>query len=834
MYRPLLLLCVLLSRMGLAEDIVAPELVSTTPIARPAQASAPPRDHVVVEFTITAEALVQDIVFLEGVGEPWDGAVRAALSTWTFKPARHEGAFVSSRTRLQVKLPVEVVDAGPDTPDAGLGELADEVLPDGGHAHSGFSTTVSGRTTPRSRGASDFSIEVGALQVVPRQTGADFLKLAPGFLLTNEGGEGHPERIFLRGFDAREGQDLELTVGGVPVNESGNQHANGFADLNFVIPEVVSGVRVIEGPFDPRQGNYAVAGSADYELGLVQRGLTAKGTLGTFNSQRLSLLWGPPREPAATFAAVSLSRSDGFGQNRGAQSARLMAQIEANPTAQMSFRLGFTGYGASFRTAGVVRQDDFEAGRLGFYDSVDPRQGGDSARFSVTGDIDYHRGGFTNHHQLFLIYRGSRLMENFTGFLLDDQKPRQAPHGQRGDLIDRESTAFIAGARGYGRLRTRWSGRPQELELGYFARLDVAQGQQQRVLGGPDSTTPYLKDFDLASRLTDIGLYVDANVAPLPYVVVRGGVRGDLLTYTVDNFCAVDDVRRPSQRDPPGDASCLNQRDFGLYREPTERQSAVGAVFMPRVSLLIGPWQGLSLTGSFGDGIRSIDPQFITANRETPFASIRAWEGGLMYADSFLSKRLEVSARAVAFGTRVDKDLIFNQQEGRNLLGGATNRVGGLVQARARGGFFDVSAHATAVSSRFEDTGLAVPYVPEVVVRADAALFGSLALAPFGTPLKGALGVGTTFVGRRALPFGQRSDVIFTTDVNGEVSWRMLTIGVAATNLFNAQYRLGEFNYASDFRLTGGTPTLVPTRHFTAGAPRQLLFTVSINLGAES
>ena len=40
-----------------------------------------------------------------------------------------------------------------------------------------------------------------------------------GLLLTNEGGEGHAEQIFLRGFDAREGQDLELSVGGVPINE---------------------------------------------------------------------------------------------------------------------------------------------------------------------------------------------------------------------------------------------------------------------------------------------------------------------------------------------------------------------------------------------------------------------------------------------------------------------------------------------------------------------------------------------------------------------------------------------------------------------------------------
>src|SRR5690349_3067035 len=50
---------------------------------------------------------------------------------------------------------------------------------------------VRGRTTPPSRGASDFNLKVGELSRVPRQNAADLLKLAPGILLTNKGGDGH-------------------------------------------------------------------------------------------------------------------------------------------------------------------------------------------------------------------------------------------------------------------------------------------------------------------------------------------------------------------------------------------------------------------------------------------------------------------------------------------------------------------------------------------------------------------------------------------------------------------------------------------------------------------
>jgi hypothetical protein len=320
----------------------------------------------------------------------------------------HEGNVVASRTRMSFAMPAALLppDGGaPEDVDAGVAEHpphSSEVLEDdldGGHAQHVMTTTITGRLQPKSRGANDLRIEIGQLSLVPVQTGGERLKLAPGVLLTNEGGDGHPERIFMRGFDAREGQDIELSVDGVPVNDSGNLHGNGYADLNFIIPELIENLRVIEGPFDPRQGNYAVAGSAEYELGLTKKGLTVKGTYGSFNTQRLVLLWSPESASSRTFGGVSLQRSDGFGQNRGSQSARAAAGYEGRLSETTSFRLQAIGYTAGFRSAGVVRDDDFRAGRLGFFDTYDARQGGEATRASLSGDVHYHLGGFTAHQQ---------------------------------------------------------------------------------------------------------------------------------------------------------------------------------------------------------------------------------------------------------------------------------------------------------------------------------------------------------------------------------------------------------------------------------------------------
>lgn len=816
------------------DDVVPPRVLTRVDATVPVNAAPPEHDHVLLEFIVGTDGKAADVHVIESAGAAWDQATVDALKQWVFAPATHEGVPTPSRTRLSFNMPampVESPDAGdaaaPPPPATEPGITADDA--DAGHPAHEMNTTVTGRTQPRSRGAADFNIEVGQLSAVPRKSASELLKLAPGILLTNEGGEGHPDRIFLRGFDAREGQDLELTVDGVPINDSGNLHGNGFADLGFIIPELVSNLRVLEGPLDPRQGNYAVAGSADYQLGLNERGIIIKGGYGSFNSARLLALWGPHGQSSRTFGGVQLFTTDGFGQNRSAKNFKVMGQYEGTLNADTSFRVGAFAYGTTYKSAGVLRDDDVANGTVRFYDTYDNRQGGDSLRAQVHFDLHGHSGNFTHDQTVYFLYHSTRILENFTGFLNDPQLAQQSPHEQRGDLLDRDTTNFTVGAKGSARWHTMLFGRRQELEVGYSARFDAVDGVQTRILAA--SNTPYLRDYDLDSKLFDGGLYADLNLSPVWWLTLRGGLRGEFLTYNVLNRCAVQTVRRPSASNPPGDASCLDQRDLGLYRDPTERNSTSGAALMPRGTLLVGPFEGVTFSGAVGTGIRSIDPQFIAQNLATPFARIFSWEGGAAFARRFGA--FDTSLRATVFGTRVDKDLVFNAQEGRGVIGGATTRLGALAAGRVRHSWFDVSGNVTWVRSTYDDTKLLVPYVPDFVARLDAAVFHDLPWLILESPLKARAGFGLTYVGRRALPYGQRSDVIFVMDASAELSWKVLSLGFSVTNLAGAKYKQVQLNYASDFHTTGALPSLVPAHMFAAGAPRAFMVTLGLHFGGE-
>ena len=282
----------------------------------------------------------------------------------------------------------------------------------------------------RSTAAAATSRSPSASKRSTSQSPKDLLELAPGIFIANEGGAGHADQVFLRGFDAETGAGIEFTVNGVPINEVDNTDGHGYADTHFIIPEVVKNLRVIEGPFDPHQGDFAEAGSVDYELGVADRRLQVSATYGSFDTERALALWAPPGEREGTFGAVQAETSAGYGTNRACTDASAMAQYEGELGQRGLWRALLTAYATQYQSAGVVRADDVANGTIGFYGTEDPSQGGSAQRYTASFSLENPVGnGGLFTQQLFLTYRTLVLDEDFTGFLLDPIAAGQTPHG---------------------------------------------------------------------------------------------------------------------------------------------------------------------------------------------------------------------------------------------------------------------------------------------------------------------------------------------------------------------------------------------------------------------
>ena len=832
---------------GPSHAVVPPVVKTHVDAVYPPSALAT-REHadVVLLVTVDTDGHVSQAEVAESSGKKdLDEAALVAVRQWTFVPAMRDGTPVASRIKIPFHFappapPPEVVAPAPSTPTT-LPEQqsvqtqgAAPAAPSAGAPSKSVTTVqVQGVLEAREHGVSDYKETVGQLKAVPRVNASDALKLAPGFLLTNEGGSGHAEQVFLRGFDAHEGQDLEFSVDGVPINDAGNYHGNGYADTHFIIPELIESVRVLEGPYAPQQGDFAVAGSADYHLGLDRRGLTTEYTYGSYNTQRLLVMWGPNDAPSGTFAAAEYYTTDGFGTNRQAKRGTGIAQWEIPIGEKGVVRVNATAYATEYNSAGVVRQDDYESGRVGFYGTEDPNQvGNTSTRASLSATYEHRFESIDVRQQLFVVDRTMRLLENWTGFLDDLQQPTQTPHVQRGDMIDFHFDELTFGGRGFARWHGEALGHRQEFEAGYFARIDHTTSTQYRDMAA--NQNPYLTDADLTSTLADIGVYVDANLRATKWLALRGGVRADTFLFDVLNNCAVNSsvgVDSPSNQYPEVDQPCLSELEHGYYREPIQRSSTGDGAVMPRGTLVMGPFDHFEFAASAGTGVRSVDPSYVAQGLLTPFVTIQSEDLGVSY-DSQVGS-VSLAAKSVFFNTHSGEDLLFNPSEGRSTLATGSTRDGWSGSARALGSFFDIAANATAVKATFDDTHLLVPYVPDLVVRGDLALFHELPWHLAHKPILGTIGYGVSYVGRRPLPYSELSDVIFVSDASARLDWSIFYLRLAATNLFDSKYKLGEYNYASDFR-SQAEPTLAPERAFTAGAPRIIMLSVGATLGGPS
>ncbi len=131
-----------------------------------------------------------------------------------------------------------------------------------------------------------------------------------------------------------------------------------------------------------------------------------------------------------------------------------------------------------------------------------------------------------------------------------------------------------------------------------------------------------------------------------------------------------------------------------------------------------------------------------------------------------------------------------------------------------------MAANLTYVHAYFDDTNLLIPYIPALVFRLDGVLYGDIPIARLrlrNRPFFASWGVGIAlYVAPRPLPNALTGDPIFTIDTSVAIRWWFLGLGLSITNLLNSQYKLGQYNYVSDFH-SQPLPTLVPEQEFAAG-----------------
>ena len=847
MKRTSAILCIvaaLLSARGaFAQGAVTPPTVITHVDAEYPASALAERKHgdVTLALTVDADGHVSKVDVIESGGSDLDEAAIVAARQWTFVPAKRDGAPLASRIRVPFHFappapPPEVVAPEAPTEPTVSGHTVDAAprptTPPTDPAKTEPAKTepaevhVVGKPNPPSRGVSDFRIDRSVLTAAPHGTGADLLATAPGVYIAHPEGDAIAQRIYLRGFDAEHGQDVELRVAGIPMNQPSHIHGQGYADLNLVIPEVVRSVRVIEGVYDPRQGDFAVAGTAEYDLGVEERRSRVKLSYGSFNSKRAVAIWAPEGQAEETFGAVNFRTTDGFGDGtRGSTSGGAIGQYKLKLPYDVTARFHVAAYAARGNIAGVVRRDDVDAGRVGFYDAYpDPSARAQSAGTSrgqvgVLFEKEPAADGSKLTAGLYLYLASFRARTNFTGYT---QRSRVEPTWVgRGDLIEQANDDLgLGGNVSYRSAKiTPFKQTTAQYELGTEVSTHRIS-QQQNLLQEPQNET-WDQRVDGDVKTTDIGAYADLNVSITKYLRLRGGARADLLFFDVDdklgNFIPA-----------------VSQKSY----IPGFRRTASGIAAGPRATVEGYPTPWLKLSASYGEGYRSPQAMQLEEGEQAPFSKVRSYEAGATLRDGN-----RYSLMFAAYQTNLSYDLAFDPGEGSLQRIGPTTRRGfvGYLQGTPVD-WMTLSLSATFVQATLDSppiatpenpspaytSGESLPYVPPLLVRSDVAFTREIG-ALYDKPLTWKFGTGMTFLSDRPLPYGQTSPSVFLVDASLGVRRDWLEISIDGTNLLGLRYADTEYSFVSNWQTTA-IPSRIPARHLTAGAPRAVLGNVTLYL----
>ena len=215
---------------------------------------------------------------------------------------------------------------------------------------------------------------IGSLDIKLRPTNnsQEILRLVPGLFIGQHAGGGKAEQIFLRGFDLDHGTDIRLTVDGMPVNMVSHAHGQGYADLHFVIPELVEGADFKKGPYNPEKGNLATAGWVDFRTRTALDKSFVKLETGQYDTYRvvggLDLLGAKGRATnQSAYLASEYSYSNSYFDNpQRFRRLNVFGKYHGHIGANTNLTLTGSTFYSKWNASGQIPDRAVESGEIGF------------------------------------------------------------------------------------------------------------------------------------------------------------------------------------------------------------------------------------------------------------------------------------------------------------------------------------------------------------------------------------------------------------------------------------------------------------------------------------
>jgi opacity protein-like surface antigen len=549
---------------------------------------------------------------------------------------------------------------------------------------------VAGGTPVVPQLASQMTISGEDLNARPIANSPEILEATPGLAVVQHSGSGKANQYYLRGYNLDHGTDLAIFWDDVPINLPTNAHGQGYADLNFLIPETISGLEVRKGPYFADVGDFANAG--DLHLSLrdsVPKNIVST-TVGSFGYDRLLALGSTKLEQGSLLYAGEFNTYNGPWVT--AEEVRKFSGLlrYSQGTATDGFSATAMAYTNNWNSSDQVALRAITTGQIGLFGELDPTDGGDTSRFMLSTRFAQSDDAGLWKANAYLVKETMDLFNNFTWETTDPVN---------GDQFHQLDNRLYGGFGASRTLNGTLFNRPTETVFGVQSRYDDI------TVGLSDTTHRLFLSNVLVDHVDEgnVGVYAQSTTRWTDWFRTTAGWRGDYY------WASVNSILQPANSGNP--------------------TAALGS---PKFTMTFGPFNKTELFLGAGSGFHSNDARGVTAI-EVPGDPANP-QGTTPFLVRSLGAEIGVRTKAIPnldssislFYLRRDSELFFDGDTGTTVPGPPSVRTGIEITNKYRpASWFSVDADLALSRARFVGFDLAQAQLYESLAGFPQAQIGN-------------------------------------------------------------------------------------------------------------
>jgi hypothetical protein len=613
------------------------------------------------------------------------------------------------------------------------------------------------------------------IHIRPIMNSQEVLRLVPGLFIGQHAGGGKAEQIFLRGFDLDHGTDINLTVDGLPVNMVSHAHGQGYADLHFLIPELIEKVGFNKGPYQADKGNLATAGYVAFKTKNYLSSNFFKLEGGQFNTVRaitgINLLSAAAREKnqslyiagEGSFTKGYFDSPQDFSRYNGLIKYHGRTGNRSTLTALLS------GLNSKWNASGQIPDRAVADGSIGFFGAIDDKEGGNTSRYNASAEMMHNlSNGAVLRNQLFYSHYKFELYSNFTFFKEDPVN---------GDQIRQKENRHITGYNLSYQQDHGWAGKKAQFSTGLQARYDRINDIELSRTKNRTQTTASIMLGDIQEL--NAGVFIQDKIILNPGWEITAGIRADYFTNRYNDQLAAT------------------------------TQTSTSAIISPKLSVNHRVSEKVQLYWYNGQGFHSNDTRVAVAQNGKEVVT-PAWGSDLGGIFKLGKKAMLQTAFWYLW---MKQEFVYVGDEGVVEPGGKTKRIGWDLSLRyeiARNLYSDLDISIN--NPRALNTPKAESYLPLAPRFTSVGGFTYRKASGWNGSLR------YRYMGDR--PANEDNSVVakgyFVTDAAINYTMKKWEAGFTVQNLFDTKWKETQFDTESRLQ---NEPAPVSEIHFTPGTP---------------